>query len=554
MSPTPIPTADSAAPVAIVGAGPVGLSLALGLARHGVRSVLLERNQATSWRSKAPGIHVRTREIFRQWGIEQRFLDAGTLMRTITLHSPEHRRRPLVSLDFSALEPEADRPGLLVLEQAHTERLLLEAVRESGLCEVRFGAEVVGLAQGTEGASLTIREDGAERALAAEFVVGCDGASSFVREALELPFEGITYSVRPMLADVRIEDARDALPWPRTRSARGGITTGIRLAPGLWRLIYLERGDPRQANEVPEEEVRERVHEVLGEGPFEVEWASRFRIHLRSAPRFRVGRVLLAGDAAHVHSPVGGLGMNGGIQDAHNLAWKLAHALGGGDTERLLDSYEVERRAVIVESVSRYTDFITRAFLQAPAVVRQGAFLLFRSLLRILRLRRMILRRTAMLDLDYPASPLLRRRERAAGVRLPNPLLRAPDGQAVRLYELLPNAPVILEVAEERAFAAELPVEHVIRIGRGGYEEPTGLLRKLLGRRDGWILVRPDAHIAWARHRLEGMEEAVRDALGEKADPARLSPAPSRSTPAIDNHEPPRPRRRTGARPAQGRR
>ncbi len=101
--------------------------------------------------------------------------------------------------------------------------------------------------------------------------------------------------------------------------------------------------------------------------------------------------------------------------------------------------------------------------------------------------------------------------------RLPNPRLRSPEGRAVRLYQLLPNAPVILDVAEEREATGDLPVEEVIRIGRGGYEEPTGLLRKLLGRRDGWILVRPDAHIAWARQRPAGMRDAVRYALGMKS-------------------------------------
>jgi 2-polyprenyl-6-methoxyphenol hydroxylase-like FAD-dependent oxidoreductase len=107
---------------------------------------------------------------------------------------------------------------------------------------------------------------------------------------------------------------------------------------------------------VSDDEVRDRVRETLADGPSENVWSSRFRIHLRSRPRFRVGRIVLAGDAAHIHSPAGGMGMNGGIQDAHNLAWKLAAALDGGDTERLLESYDVERRAVAAEHASRYAD------------------------------------------------------------------------------------------------------------------------------------------------------------------------------------------------------
>jgi hypothetical protein len=448
----------------------------------------------TSEHSKAPGIHVRTREVFRQWGIEPRLVDAGVLLESVTVHSAMPGRGPLASIDFSPLADEADRPGLLVLEQGETERLLLDP--------------------GPEGARVTVREGAAERSLEAAFVVGCDGAGSFVRGALGLPFEGHTYALRPMLADVRLADERDALPWPRMRSTRGGLTAALRLRPGLWRIIRLQGADAPGDEQVAAREVEQRIGETLGEGPFETVWASRFRIHLRSSPRFRVGRVLLAGDAAHIHSPAGGLGMNAGIQDAHNLAWKLATALGGGDAERLLESYKVERRAVTVEGVSRYADFLTRTFLQTPPPVRALAFLVLRLGMAAPPLRRRMLRRTTMIDLDYPASPLLDRRERAAGLRLPNLELRSPEGAVIRLHDLLPAAPVILDVAEERPFAAELPLPTVIRIGPGGHRDRSGRLRGLLGRRDGWILVRPDGHIAWARDRLDGMAEAARRALG----------------------------------------
>jgi 2-polyprenyl-6-methoxyphenol hydroxylase-like FAD-dependent oxidoreductase len=509
--------------VAIVGAGPVGLSLALGLARHGVRSVLVERQDTTSGTSKAPAVHVRTREILRQWGVAEQFLEAGTLLQCLTLHSVVEGRGPLLSLDLGELSDEAERPGLFVLEQSETERLLLAAVRESGLCDVRFRTEAVGLECYPGGACLTVREDGTERSMDATFVVGCDGASSFVRDALGLSFDGMTYSLQPLLADVEVGDERDGLPQPRAWTGRGGFAFAVRLRPGAWRIVHTPRGKPR-TEEPSDAEVAEQVDRLLGPGDTELQWASRFRIHVRSSPRFRVGHVLLAGDAAHVHSPASGYGMNGGIHDAHNLAWKLAFALRGGDAERLLDSYEVERRAVIVETVSRYTDRLTRIFMAAPPLVRRTAWLFLRTMLKVPHLRRTGLRRLAMLDLDYPASPLLEDAA-AAGVRLPNPLLHAPDGQALRLYDLLPAAPVLLDVAAHdrelpdlRAGRGTMPAPDVIRIGYGGHAEPAGLLRRLLAGRDGWILVRPDLHVAWARHSLDGLDALLRRALAWPTD------------------------------------
>jgi hypothetical protein len=129
-----------------------------------------------------------------------------------------------------------------------------------------------------------------------------------------------------------------------------------------------------------------------------------------------------------------------------------------------------------------------------------------------------MLRRTTMINLAYPASPILDAAERCAGLRLPNVEVRSPDGKSIRLYDLLTCGPTMLDVAEHRDFADVLPVQHVLRIGSGGYHDPSGLLRQLLGGKDGWILVRPDAHIAWAREQIEGMAQAVRRALADSPE------------------------------------
>jgi 2-polyprenyl-6-methoxyphenol hydroxylase-like FAD-dependent oxidoreductase len=403
----------------------------------------------------------------------------------------------------------------LMLEQSETERLLLEAVRATGLAEVVFDAEVVDLRQDAGGVELAVRTHHAGlRSVAADFAVGCDGASSFVRGALRLPFEGSTYPLRPMLADVAIGDDRDRMVWPRLHDGREGLTVALRLARGKWRIIHLADDAPDEADEVPDAEVQRRVDTVLAPGPVEVVWSSRFAIHRRSSARLRAGRVVLAGDAAHVHSPVGGQGMNAGLQDAHDLAWRLAAALEGADADRLLDAYEVERRTVVVGTVTRTTDAVTRLVLQAPTVVRRGAFAVQRTALRVPALRRRALRRFGMLDLELPASPLLCADDLAAGTRLPDPLVVTTAGRAVRMHRLLPIGWALLEIAGDEAPVGRrvdgrtsgnrssqpgLPVDAVLRFGPGGLHDRSGMLSGLLDGSEGWILVRPDGHVAWAR-------------------------------------------------------
>jgi 2-polyprenyl-6-methoxyphenol hydroxylase-like FAD-dependent oxidoreductase len=502
--------------VVVVGAGPVGLALALGLGVHGVSCLVLERADALSRHSRAPGIHQRTREVLRQWGAEDAFLDAGDLLTHIDLH--DHRSEPVLSLDFAALRSEARDPGLLLLEQSRTEALLLDAATRTGAAEVRFGSEVVGIDEEPGGVVVTMRRDGRDRAVRAEFVVGCDGAGSFVRTALALPFEGFTYQARPMLADVEVDDARGDLPWPRWNNGRHGLTLAARLPSGPWRIIRLERGDGPE--HVPRSEIDERVAEVLDARPVDVVWASRFDIHRRATPTLRVSRCLLAGDAGHIHSPVGGQGMNAGIQDAHNLAWKLAATLDGGDAEALLDSYDVERRTVVAGTVFRSTDLATRALLRSPPFAREAGVVLARSALRVEGLHRRALRRLAMLDHRYrPSSPLLDG-GRAAGRRLPDVPLTGPDRRMHRLHDLLRHGTSLLDVGNDHPPPAAVPARSVVRIAPGGpdaYDDVTGGLGGIVGHRGrGWVLVRPDHHIAWVRAGTDELASGVRPAVGHE--------------------------------------
>lgn len=473
-------------------------------------------------RSKAPAIHTRTLEILRGWGVAQPLVEAGEFVSELRVRSADTAERTLLSLDFAELSDEAEHPGVLFLDPDLISEVLLRAVVDSGRCDVRFETELVGLESGDDGATLTVTAPSGTYRFDADFVIGCDGANGFVRGALRLPFEGVAYPIRPAVADVWVPDRRDALPWPRLRNERDGVTLAVRLRPGLWRIVRMSDGDLGSAEEVPDEEMTAMAERGLGSGAVEEQWASRYRSHRRWSPRFRVGPVLLAGDAAHVHPPLGGQGMNAGIQDAANLAWKLAQAVSGrGDVERLLLSYEEERKE-IAGRVSWWANLSTRLFLQSPQLVRMLMLWLAPLALAIPVLRRSIMRRMAMLNLTSPLSQLVAYEERAAGRRLPNPLLRSPGGGRIRLYELLPSGPALIEVAIDRAFGADvardmLPLARVVRIGPGGHDDPTDALRRLVGAQEGWILVRPDGHVAWARQHAEGLAEAVRSALGERA-------------------------------------
>lgn len=499
---------DSESPVLIVGAGPVGLALALGLAHHGVRSTVVEKQASISEHSKAPGLHARTLEIFGQWGIAGEVLHRARFLPTLTPYAGA-TGEPLGTLPIEELSAECRFAGLGILEQAATERLLLAAVRASGRCEVRFSHEAVHLDQTEEGVTVTVRHEGAAYEQEARFLVGCDGAGSTVRDLLDLSLDGHTYPVAAVLADVRLDDARDALPFPRLEADGEHIMLAVKLESGDWRVICLLTSDPEHPDRpVRDDEIERILTATLGAGGFERVWASRFRLHRRCVPRFRVGRVLLAGDAAHLNSPVGGQGMNAGIQDAHNLAWKLAAILHGADEERLLESYHAERHDAVTREVNRRTDLFTRAVL-APPVVQAVGGAVAPVLLSVKPVRRYLLRRVTMLATRYRRSPLLA--PGATAERVPDVELRGPSGRR-RLHELLGTDPALL-------FLDRPPVEiadvRAVGIGEGGWDDPSGLLAKRFGR-DRVLLVRPDHFVGWsgAPRDRAALERAVRAALG----------------------------------------
>src|SRR6201984_2269488 len=366
-------------PVLIVGGGPVGLSLALALARQQVRSVIFEAKTELDPHSRALGILPRTLEIFRNWGVYDQFVKSGELLSRIDLWAAG-KTKPFVTIDLSIFRRISSAGGVLIMPQNRTEELLLEAVKASGFTEVFFGHRVTGFEQDSDGVTLQVTgPGGASETHHGRYLVGADGAHSVIRATLGWELEGKTYPTRMLLGDIRLEDDRDHLPWPLFAPVHRGGLAAVRYQPQHWRFIATV--EPGESDEALTEaaNIERRVHELFGVGPFECLWSSVFHIPCRTSPHFRQGRVLLAGDAGHINSPAGGQGMNSGIQDAHNLAWKLARVLAGADAQSLLVSYEAERRGAVINNVDRYTDFLTRFGLLAPGFLKKAMGALIRT-------------------------------------------------------------------------------------------------------------------------------------------------------------------------------
>jgi 2-polyprenyl-6-methoxyphenol hydroxylase-like FAD-dependent oxidoreductase len=500
------------APVIIVGAGPVGLAAACALAHHDVRSVILESRAGPGSQSRAIAVLPRTQEILRGWGALAAFLDAGTYRQSLPLWIVGEPA-PRVTIELSELADVCAVPGMLLVPQHTTEALLAEHLARSGLGEIRWGHRVEDVVQDADGVTVTSHRDGVKAPLRAGWVIGCDGAHSAVRERLGLGLGGHTFPRRFFLADVKLAQDRD-LPWPRVVPLKSGVLAGIRIGP-LWRIIATVPG----ADDLPG-----YVSALFGTERFEVVWKSGFQVHCRTSPRFHVGRVILAGDAAHLDSPAGGQGMNAGIQDVHNLGWKLARALRGGDADALLGSYDTERRGAIAVT-HRWTTGLTR-MATMPAPLRRVALALARRRFASAATRRRWLTRATMLDIRYH-SALITGHGPLLGARVPDSILLRGHDPPVLLQDLASRGPLLLLFGEMppglRAGVADVPdlVVHdvaPIRVHPDTLVDPAGRVSAALHAHPGTaLLVRPDGHVGWRQRRptVASVRRGVRKALGE---------------------------------------
>lgn len=345
--------------VAIIGAGPTGLSLATQLVRHGVDFVIVEKNETVTPFSKAIGVQARTLEIYEQLDLAQKAVEQGTIAGKVRLLAGGEMR---AEIDLSNIgQGLSAYPYILLLEQSKNERLLYDYLQQRGK-EVLWNTEFKSLSQTGAGASAQIvTAGGASQTIEARYLVGCDGARSLVRHALGLEFQGSSLERVFFVADVQVD-------WKFSHDA-----LHICLSKNSLLAFFPLKGDNRyrivgsfpeefakDESEVLYEEIEQRIKEEakLDLDIDGVDWFSTYKVHTRHVNKFSEGRCFLAGDSAHIHTPAGGQGMNTGIQDGYNLAWKLDLVLRGKASEKLLDTYNEER----LENAKNLTQSTDRMF------------------------------------------------------------------------------------------------------------------------------------------------------------------------------------------------
>lgn len=478
--------------VLIVGAGPTGLMLAGDLAAAGVSCAVLERRDEESNLTRAFGVHARTLELLDARGVADELIATGV---TVSGLGPFGRILFRLPSRF---------PYTLITTQYQTERVLAERARAAG-AEIVSGAEVVRVRQDLDGVDLIVRDAvGGERTLRGRYAVGADGAHSVVRHELELPFPGRAAVMSVMISDLRLVEPPETVT---ARSTGDGFVFVVPFGDGWYRMIGWSRSNQRpDTAPVDFAELRDLTRTVLGTdlGMHDPRWLSRFHSDERQVPRYRDRRVFLAGDAAHIHSPAGGMGMNTGIQDAANLGWKLGAAVQGWAPGGLLDSYHDERHPV-GRRVLRTSGMIMRGIIVRSRVLRMIRDLAVPLAARCPPLARRAAGNISGIDLAYPAP---RGAHPLTGRRAPDiPLAGSPPR---RLYRALRPGRFLLVVPPGFDPEAVRPAEWADRVD---IATAGGATRTI-------VLVRPDAYIAWAATGADGRTAAIRTALTDWCGPA----------------------------------
>ena len=395
---SPINTANDT-DVLIVGAGPVGLFLANECARRGLRWRLIEEHATQSEHSKALAIFPRTLEVFDMAGVVAPFLENAN---RVTSAAVMTRERTLARMQF---KPE-DTPYAFVamVPQNVTELLLAQELQRKGR-EVEYNTKFVSAEQRDDMVSATVNHEGELRKLTASFVVGCDGAHSQVRHAMNVPLEGGEYDSPYLLADVETNQSLPADELQLCPSEFGPVAI---FPMSAVRRRVVATIDQMEGEAPSLDLVRRILRQRAPDGieAYALHWSSYFHIHHRHAARVRLGRIFIAGDAAHIHSPFGGQGMNTGLHDVWNLVWKLDLFLHGHGNQRLLDSYGAERLPVI-KSVIETTDLMTKVMGTPNKFAQVLRDTVIPMVSRLAPFQHAFIQRLSELGIAYHGSPIV---------------------------------------------------------------------------------------------------------------------------------------------------
>ncbi|MFE6921784.1 FAD-dependent monooxygenase [Nocardia sp. NPDC057663] len=473
-------------PVLIVGAGPTGLTAAMELSRLGIGVRIIDRAPERSLTSRALGVQARTIELLRGRGVGDEMLRLGNRASATTLYSGGKK---LGAIELHRMPSEFN--FVLLLAQSETERLLTQQLHRQGV-EVERGIEIVSMSRRTDRVDVQLGS-GAETtdAATASYLIAADGSHSAIRKQLGLPFKGRSLAQNYVLGDLRLDGdiPEDQLS---VFLARNGFLAVFPMGNGRFRFMATDpEGVTGDAAEPSLEDIQclydRTVH--LPARLCNLNWSSRFRINSRHMTTLRDGRVFFGGDAAHVHSPAGGQGMNAGIQDMINLSWKLAMVVKGQARPELLDTYESDRLPVIHDLV-QMTERATGVFNSTNPLVHAALTRFAPVLLGLPAVQNKTAPKLGQLTAGYRGCPIAKGGGRIgqlqAGDRMPD--LRV-DG--VRLVEMLDLSTLTLFVTPDagRISDAYRPWRHILAV------RPVSLPDEMT---DGWLLVRPDGYLAAA--------------------------------------------------------